>query len=71
MNMVEAGITDTTEIRHSLRYYVANYFSKEIGRKLHAGNRSFYPLNDDISNHISKAKRALDSSKYMTRKTYV
>lgn len=64
VNMVEAGITDPTEIKHSLRYYVANYLSKEIGTKPHPGDRSFYPLNEDVSNHVSKAKRALDLSKY-------
>ena len=38
--------------------------SKEIGRKPIPGDRAFYPLNDDIRNHVSKAKRALELSKY-------
>ena len=62
--MVEAGITDTSEIKHSLKYYVDNSLSKEIGRKPCAGDRAFYPLNEDIRNHVSKAKRALELSKY-------
>ena len=72
VNIVEAGITDTTEIKHSLRYYVTNYLSKQIGRKPHAGDtcRSFYPLNKDTSNHVSKAKRPLDLPS-MTRRTYI
>ena len=62
--MVQAGITDVTEIKHALKYYVENTLSKEIGRKPIPGDRAFYPLNDDIRNHVSKAKRALELSKY-------
>ena len=29
--------------------------------------RSFYPVNDDIHNHIGKAKRALELSRYDQR----
>ena len=64
VDMVHAGITDTTEIKHSLKYYVNTFLSKEIGRKPLAGDRAFYPLNEDIRNHVSKAKKALDLSKY-------
>ena len=66
VDMVEAGITDTTEMKHSLKHYmyVDNHLSKELGRKPLAGERAFYPHNDDIRNHISKAKRALELSKY-------
>ena len=61
--MVEAGITDTTEIKHLLKYYVGNSLSKENGRKPCAGDRAFCPLNEDLRNHVSKAKRALELSK--------
>ena len=64
MDLVEAGITDTTEIKHSLKHYVDKYLSKELGRKPHLGDRAFYPLSEDIRNHVSKAKRALELSKY-------
>ena len=64
VDMVEAGITDTTEIKCSLKHYVDNYLSKEMGRKPLAGDRTFYPHNEDIRNHVSKAKRALELSKY-------
>jgi len=65
VDMVEAGITDTTETKHTLKYYVGNSLSKEIGRKPCAGDRAFYPLNEDIRNHVGKAKRALELSKYV------
>ena len=64
VDLVEAGITDTTEIKHSLKHYVDKYLSKELGRKPHLGDRAFYPLSEDIRNHVSKAKRALELSKY-------
>ena len=64
VDMVEAGVTDTSEIKHSLKHYVDKYLSKELGRKPHLGDRAFYPLSEDIRNHVSKAKRALELSKY-------
>ena len=45
-------------------YYGDNHLSKKLGRKPLAGDRAFYPHNDDIHNHISTAKRALQLSKY-------
>ena len=38
VDLVEAGITDTTEIKHSLKHYVDKYLSKELGRKPHLGD---------------------------------
>lgn len=52
------------KLKHSLKYYVDNILSKEVGKKPVAGDRAFYPLNEDIRNHVSKAKRALELSKY-------
>ena len=56
VGLVETGITDTTEIKHCLIHYVDKYLSKELGRKPHLGDRAFYPLSEDIRNHVSKAK---------------
>ena len=56
MELVEAGVADTNE--HSLKHFVNNNRSQKLGRK---------PLQhfiQDIRNHISKAKRALELSKY-------
>ena len=64
VELVEAGIMDTNEIKHSLKHFVNTCLSKELGRKPLAGGRAFYPHNEDIRNHISKAKRALELSKY-------
>ena len=62
--MVSSGITDTAEVKRTLKmYYVDNFLVKELGMKPHPYDRAFYPLNDDIRNHVHKAKRALDLSK--------
>ena len=64
--MVTSGITDTTEVRRSLKYYmyVDNFLCKDIGQKPHPHDRAFYPLKQDIMNHISMAKRAIDLSTF-------
>ena len=64
MEMVSSGITDTAEVTRSLRYYVDNILSKEIGQKPNDHDRAFYPLKQDIINHINQAKRAADLSKF-------
>ena len=62
--MVQAGITNVKEIKKSLKYYVDTFLCKKLGAKPVSSDRSFYPLNDDIHNHIGKAKRALELSRY-------
>ena len=62
MDMVKAGMTDVTEIRRSLKYYVDHCLCKELGSQPHPHDRSFYPVRQDISNHVSMAKRAIDLS---------
>ena len=64
MEMVTSGMTDTAEVRRSLKYYVDNFLCKEIGQKPHPHDRAFYPLKQDIMNHISMAKRAIDLSTF-------
>ena len=61
--MVSCGITDTAEVKRALKYHVDHFLAKELGMHPEPNDRSFYPLNDDIRNHIHKAKRALDLSK--------
>ena len=58
MDMVQAGITEVTEIKHALKYYVESTPSKEIGRKPIPGDRAFYPLYDDIRNHVGNLARS-------------
>ena len=62
--MVAAGIVDTTEVKRSLKYYVNNFLSKEIGKTPLEHDRAFYPTNDDIRNHVGKAKRTLELSRF-------
>lgn len=64
IEMVTSGITDTAEVRRSLKYHVDNFLCKDIGKKPHLHDRAFYPLKQDIMNHISMAKRAIDLSTF-------
>jgi hypothetical protein len=64
VEMVEGGITGTNEMKHSLKHFVNTTLSRELGRKPQPGDRAFYPHSEDIRNHINKAKRALELSKY-------
>ena len=41
--MVAAGIVDTAEVKCSLKYYVNNFFSKEIGKTPLEHDRAFHP----------------------------
>ena len=61
VELVEAGVADTNEIK---KHFVNKNLSQKLGRKPLPGDRAFYPHNEDIRNHISKAKRALELSKY-------
>ena len=61
--MVSNGITDTAEVKRTLKYYVDNFLVKELSMQPHPHDRAFYPHNDDIRNHVHRAKRALDLSK--------
>ena len=60
--MVAAGIhvVDTAELNRSLKYYVNNFLSKEIGKTPLEHDRA---SNDDIRNHVGKAKRTLKLSR--------
>ena len=62
--MVHSGITETAEVKRSLKCYVNSILSKELGQKPALYDRAFYPLNSDIRNHICMAKKALDLSKF-------
>jgi hypothetical protein len=52
--MVRSGITDVKEIKHSLKYYVSTSLCKKIGATPVPGDRAFYPLSDDIRNHVKE-----------------
>ena len=61
--IVTSGITDTAEVRRSLKYYVDNFLRKDIGQKPHPHDRAFYPLKQDM-NHISRADRSIHLSTF-------
>ena len=52
--MVAAGIVDTAEVKRSLKYYVNDFLSKEIGKTPLKHDRAFHPINDDIRNQGQK-----------------
>lgn len=64
VDMVRAGMTDIPEVKRSLKYYVDTVLANKLGAKPVPGDRAFYPTNLDIRNHVGKAKRALELSKY-------
>ena len=64
VDMVQSGITDVKEIKCSLKYYVNTSLCKKLGANPVPGDRAFYPLSDDIRNHVTKAKRAFQLSRY-------
>ena len=56
--VVHSGITETAEVKLSLKYYIDSILSKELGQKPAIYDRAFYPLNSDIRNHVCMAKKA-------------
>ncbi len=63
-DMVYAGITNITDIKRSLRWYVQHDVAKQIGQTLKITDRSLYPTDRDIRNHVHIAKRAMEFSKF-------
>ena len=57
--MVAAGIADTAEVKRSLKYYVNNFLSKEIGKTPLQHDTAFHQTNDDIRNQGQKDLEAL------------
>ena len=64
IDMAKAGMTDVSEIRRSLNYYVDHSLCRVLAFQPHPHDRSFYALKQGISNHISMAKRAIDLSSF-------
>ena len=62
--LVSAGITEKREVKRSLRYFVTNTLSKELGYVPQPSDRAMYPSDTDIHNHIHLARKALDLSKF-------
>jgi len=64
LEIVHSGITDSNEIKRYLKYYVDTIIVKDLDVKPTPGDRTFYPQIEDIRNHVSKAKKAVELSKY-------
>lgn len=62
-DMVYAGITSITEMKRSLRWYVQHDVTKQIGQMPKTTDRSLYPTDNDIRNHVHIAKKAIELSK--------
>lgn len=60
-DLVKEGITELSEVKRNLRYYVKTEMKTNPPS---VNNRSFYPTNADIHNHISAAKTAIQLSKF-------
>ena len=61
--LVAAGITDTNEVKRSLRFFVTNTLCKELGYQAKQSDHALYPTTTDIRNHVYSAKKALEFSK--------
>ena len=61
--MVSAGITNVTDIKRSLKWYVQHDLKDELGDIPKSTDRSFYPTDNDIRNHVYIAKKATEFSK--------
>lgn len=61
--MVIGGITSTSEVKKSLKFYATNILAPQLGITLSKQNRSFFPTSVDIRNHIYAAKKSLELSK--------
>ena len=58
--LVHAGTTDPVEIQRLLKHHVHHYMC--TGNLPNPTDRAYYPTLDDIRNHVSKAKRAMQLS---------
>ena len=58
--IVAEGITDKSHVRNLLRYYVVHDLCKDALPD--HNDRAYYPMDNDLKNHIYTAKRALQLS---------
>ena len=58
--LVHAGTTDPVEVQRLLKHHVHHYMC--AGNLPNPTYRAYYPTADDIRNHISEAKRAMQLS---------
>ena len=61
--LVSSGIDETKDVQRALKHYVKYTLPKEKNITPDPSDRAFYPLPNDIKNHVTNAKRALEMSK--------
>ena len=61
--LVSSGIDETKEVQRALNHYVKHTLPNEHNITPISTDRAFYPLPNDIKNHVGNAKRALELSK--------
>ena len=61
--LVSSGIDETKEVQRALNHYVKYTLPKEHNITPNPSDRAFYPLPNDIKNHVGNAKRVLEMSK--------
>ena len=61
--LVSSGIDETKEVQRALNHYVKHTLPIEHSITPIPTDRAFYPLPNDIKNHVGNAKRALELSK--------
>ena len=61
--LVSSGIVETKEVQRVLNHYVKHTLPIEHNITPISTDRAFYPLPNDIKNHVGNAKRALELSK--------
>ena len=60
--LVQVGMTNPHEVRKALNHYVQTVLCTE--NPPNPDDRAYFPTHRDLKNHIYKAKRALELSKY-------
>ena len=61
--LVSWGIDETEEVQRALNHNVKHTLPIEHNITPSPTDRAFYPLPNDIKDHVGKAKRALELSK--------
>ena len=62
MELVQEGMTNPQEVRKALNHYVRTVLCTE--NPPDPDDRAYFPANRDLKNHIYKAKRAFELSKF-------
>ena len=60
--LVADGITEVNDVIKALRHPITHYLCKDS--QPDPNDRAYFPTQDDLKNHIYRAKQALQHSKY-------